>query len=248
MQDWIHTDASLHFVQMQPELLAAADAAKLAARQRPSLMPLLGDSSIPCVSCGLWHAYAGNPGRAFHESPRGRVRAAVERLLECNPGSRTVVVTGHSLGGALATLCAFDLLAAGSVMHVTLVSFAAPRVFNVGFRDATRALIEAGKLDSLRVTNSEDIIPRLGARVLGNFHPAGPSLILDPTNADAPLRYYQEVEKADKAPLPLPDPAAHTMHATYLSGTATPRRPSVTVPITANWPVPPHSIRNAKPR
>ena len=70
-----------------------------------------------------------------------------------------VVVTGHSLGGALCTLCAYDLLHSVGVDGeapirqqggVTLVSFAAPRMFNRAFQEAMEAMRASSKLAALR--------------------------------------------------------------------------------------------------
>lgn len=77
-------------------------------------MPLLTHDPRPCATLGAWRAYAGDsPTRAASDaSPRQRVRRALETALRQFPRSR-VVITGHSLGGGLAAVCAYDLLWCG---------------------------------------------------------------------------------------------------------------------------------------
>jgi len=81
-------------------------------------MPFLSSARDPCATLGVWRAYAGTDGRCrAGASPRQRVRVALEKALRDYPRSR-VVVTGHSLGGGLAALCAFDLLASCQVVVI----------------------------------------------------------------------------------------------------------------------------------
>ena len=74
--------------------------------------------------------------RRERDGPRARVSRAVERLLAEMPQSR-LLIAGHSLGGALATLCAYDLLstsaAARKARHVAMP--AVPRLLVGGLRD-----------------------------------------------------------------------------------------------------------------
>lgn len=63
-------------------------------------------------------------------------------------------ITGHSLGGALAILCGYDLSESKSMVHYT---FGAPRVGNTLFTlDFNKAVPQ-----SMRVNNTEDLIPAL---------------------------------------------------------------------------------------
>ncbi|GIL50703.1 hypothetical protein Vafri_6817 [Volvox africanus] len=80
-----------------------------------------------------------------------------------------VVVTGHSLGGALATLAAYELAdrrtPARAVQKIAMYSFGAPRVGNKAFAEEFDRLVP----DAWRVTNSNDIIPSV-PRLMGYCH------------------------------------------------------------------------------
>jgi pimeloyl-ACP methyl ester carboxylesterase len=79
-----------------------------------------------------------------------------------------VYVTGHSLGGALATLFAAYAAAAlpdlvpGAV--VSCISFASPKVGSMSFRAAVQALERRGRLRCLRVANYQDLVTLLPDR------------------------------------------------------------------------------------
>jgi hypothetical protein len=80
-------------------------------------------------------------------------------------------VTGHSLGGALATIFAFQIAAESTLMEalnipspITCVNFASPMVGNLAFKKAFHVLERRGKIRCLRVTNSLDIVTRLPDR------------------------------------------------------------------------------------
>ncbi|GFR44840.1 hypothetical protein Agub_g6182, partial [Astrephomene gubernaculifera] len=80
-----------------------------------------------------------------------------------------VLVTGHSLGGALATLAAYELAErrtpARSRQSISLYTFGAPRVGNRAFAAEFDGLVP----DAWRVTNSNDIIPSV-PRLMGYCH------------------------------------------------------------------------------
>ncbi len=69
-----------------------------------------------------------------------------------------VLVTGHSLGGAIATLCAVDVqYNFGYRTSVEVYTYGAPRVGNAGFRDSYNRRLPR----SYRFVNGMDIVPAL---------------------------------------------------------------------------------------
>ena len=76
-----------------------------------------------------------------------------------------IMVTGHSLGGALSTLCALDLFSNIEIVlnSKTHYSFASPRVGNNEFVENYNSLVQG-----IRVNNTEDIIPQFPLIKMGN--------------------------------------------------------------------------------
>ncbi|KAG9446803.1 hypothetical protein H6P81_012931 [Aristolochia fimbriata] len=84
-----------------------------------------------------------------------------------------VYVTGHSLGGALATILTLELcsspMARLGVISVTMYNFGSPRVGNRRFVEVYNEKVK----DSWRVVNHRDIIPTV-PRLMGYCHVAQP--------------------------------------------------------------------------
>ncbi|KAL9367785.1 hypothetical protein Peur_038984 [Populus x canadensis] len=81
----------------------------------------------------------------------------------------SLTVTGHSLGGALALLNAYEAKTVIPDLFVSVISFGAPRVGNIAFKEK---LNELG-VKTLRVVVKQDIVPKLPGllnRMLNKFH------------------------------------------------------------------------------
>ena len=115
-----------------------------------------------------------------YDSVRVRVLAAVDDARGAGPRAAalgrndgagwSVCVTGHSLGGALATLCALELAASvrsgsRSSLSVSMVNFGSPRVGNAAFCRLYDSLVT----DSCRIVNGADAVPTVPA-LLGYRH------------------------------------------------------------------------------
>ncbi|KAH9245044.1 hypothetical protein BASA81_017500 [Batrachochytrium salamandrivorans] len=84
-----------------------------------------------------------------------------------HPGFK-LVFTGHSLGGALASLAAADYVnrESGDTSYVSVYSYGEPRIGNLEWADWFDSL----SLTSYRVTSQGDPVPRLPPHMLGYRH------------------------------------------------------------------------------
>ncbi|KAI9716541.1 MAG: hypothetical protein M1812_005272 [Candelaria pacifica] len=99
---------------------------------------------------------------AWEESETGIVKNLVKAMEEYK--GYQVVITGHSLGGGVATLAAVDIRAN---ISAELYTFGAPKVGNQHFVD----LVEASSTKNYRITNSGDPVIRLPPRYYNHFQP-----------------------------------------------------------------------------
>mmetsp|Transcript_18296 Transcript_18296/g.33632 ORF Transcript_18296/g.33632 Transcript_18296/m.33632 type:complete len:426 (-) Transcript_18296:235-1512(-) len=97
-----------------------------------------------------------------HAKLRDTVLAKMqESLAACSSSSRIAdkpilaLVVGHSLGGALATLLAYTVALHGC--ETRCVTWGAPRVGDIDFRDAYRAVVPS----TVRFVNRSDPVPRV---------------------------------------------------------------------------------------
>eukprot|EP00698_Gefionella_okellyi_P006550 TRINITY_DN15881_c0_g1_i1.p1 TRINITY_DN15881_c0_g1~~TRINITY_DN15881_c0_g1_i1.p1 ORF type:complete len:301 (+),score=55.55 TRINITY_DN15881_c0_g1_i1:124-903(+) len=120
-------------------------------------------TSYPAVSGGIvaegfWDSYQTLlPG----------ISSSVSSLLQ---QYSNVLITGHSLGGALAALMGLDYFAANNqASGVTLITFGQPRVGN----NAVATFMSNTIPSVWRVTHAEDPVPHVPMEVLGYWHAAG---------------------------------------------------------------------------
>ena len=86
----------------------------------------------------------------------------LERLYAESPSRRKykIYVTGHSLGGALATLFGYYASCSSTLpVPITVVSVASPRVGNLSFAKSFVELESKGRLRHLRIANHKDPVP-----------------------------------------------------------------------------------------
>jgi len=94
-------------------------------------------------------------------------RAATEDPpAEVDPGGLPIVVTGHSLGGALATLLVADLTA-NTPLKPQAWTFASPNVGDASFAARYGALSTV----SWRIYNQVDVVPYFPVDVFDNYQP-----------------------------------------------------------------------------
>lgn len=117
-------------------------------------------------------------------SARDQLLYAIKELVNRykNEGELSIVCTGHSLGAALATLSAFDIVENGLAkldektdIQVTSVVFGSPQVGNKEFKER---LDSHQNLRVLHVKNKPDVIPLYPTGILGYVN-VGQELLID---------------------------------------------------------------------
>lgn len=122
----------------------------------------------------------------------------------------SITVVGHSMGAALATLNAMDIVANGhncpagqpeKACQVTVFAFASPKVGDQKFKEFYDSLNREKKLHALGIFNAVDIVPNLPPV---NFEHVGEQLIVDSrkstylkTVAEAGLNYFGIVHQLE---------------------------------------------------
>ncbi|XP_048337394.2 phospholipase A1-Igamma2, chloroplastic [Ziziphus jujuba] len=132
----------------------------------------VSSNKIPCpdpsvkVEYGFLDLYTDKDEscRFCKYSAREQILTEIKRLLQKYSNEEvSITVTGHSLGSALATLSAYDIvetglnvLPDGRVVPVSVFSFSGPRVGNVRFKERAESL----GLKVLRVVAVNDPVPK----------------------------------------------------------------------------------------
>jgi triacylglycerol lipase len=82
------------------------------------------------------------------------------------PGVKRIAICGHSLGAALAVLCAADMQAAFPDRQVEVILFGCPRVGNRNFCEHYNRVVP----NTLRVENGNDIVTKVPPKIFGYRH------------------------------------------------------------------------------
>lgn len=95
--------------------------------------------------------------QAYHNTTlRERVITAAMGTLRHRP-DLGVIVTGHSMGGAMASFCSLDLAVNFEVTDLKVITFGQPRIGNSIFAAAYGILVP----NAVRMTHAHDIVPHL---------------------------------------------------------------------------------------
>jgi triacylglycerol lipase len=114
----------------------------------------------------------GRVHEGFDEAHASVIEEVIEQI---GKGSRhrRIIVSGHSLGGALAMLCALQLWDCGIVVDA-VYTFGAPRVGNGSFTRHYNANLHD---ETYRIENQDDPVPYLPPWLMGYRH-AGTEVLL----------------------------------------------------------------------
>lgn len=130
---------------------------------------------------GFVHAYS---------AMRGRILSEVRRELRGPSPPVDLITTGHSMGGALAMLCALDIASAAESGHLATVprlrsyTFAAPRVGDAAFAEAFEGIFHTAS-DHWALQLGDDAVPHLPFAAWGFIHPDGVGLLPPAESGDS---------------------------------------------------------------
>ncbi|CAN8244058.1 unnamed protein product [Cochlearia groenlandica] len=95
---------------------------------------------------------------AYHNTTvRPAVLGAVKQAKKSYGANIDIMVTGHSMGGAMAAFCGLDLVVNEGVEKVQVMTFGQPRVGNAAFASYYSLLVP----NTFRITHDHDIVPHL---------------------------------------------------------------------------------------
>jgi len=103
-----------------------------------------------------------------YQAVEDQIQAAVANITHYYP-NLPLVVTGHSLGAALSTLCGADLMVQFPYLNITVWNFGNPRVGNDGWSSYYSSLPIR---TTWRVVNQRDIVPSVPYEWMGFYHEA----------------------------------------------------------------------------
>uniref|UniRef100_A0ACD5WVV3 Uncharacterized protein n=2 Tax=Avena sativa TaxID=4498 RepID=A0ACD5WVV3_AVESA len=109
--------------------------------------------------------YPNMPGAKVHTGFYSAYNNTILRLVITNAvrkarnlyGDISIIVTGHSMGGAMASFCALDIAISLGSDDVHLMTFGQPRIGNAVFASYFAEIVP----NTIRVTHEHDIVPHL---------------------------------------------------------------------------------------
>ncbi|NJO41805.1 MAG: lipase family protein [Cyanobacteria bacterium CRU_2_1] len=135
----------------------------------------------------VWSSKLPKEMKKYYPNVRWFGSLGISDVLHNLPKNITLYVTGHSLGGALATLAAFHAKEYHS--DVQLYTFGSPRVVNQAFAQKINQRL-VGQI--YRVVNHVDIVPRIPA--LFGYHHVGQLIYFNKLGVQRPLNRRELVD------------------------------------------------------
>ncbi|MFZ5988630.1 MAG: lipase family protein, partial [Bacillota bacterium] len=104
--------------------------------------------------------------RGFYRAYKD-IKVEIEQLIK-DSWTKKIFLTGHSLGGALASICALDLIKTCNSKWINgIYTFGAPRCFD---KNKAKIYDELYGDRTYRVVNNNDIVTRIPTRLMGFSH------------------------------------------------------------------------------
>ncbi|KAI8056369.1 Alpha/Beta hydrolase protein [Thamnidium elegans] len=119
-----------------------------------------------------------------------KVVTLLMRLCGTMPSHYKIVIIGYSLGGAVASLCAYSLRSTKILMDrpITVCSIHSPRVGNKAFLNS----LSEQDVKTIRITHHKDLMAHLPPRTSGLLHTGDATIILPVTESDKNAGYLLE--------------------------------------------------------
>jgi len=113
--------------------------------------------------------------RSYNNSAlRMNVIGAVLMMMDKHPEA-PVHVVGHSLGGAMASICALEMKLVLGVSDGRVTTFGSPRVGNDRFQEVFNSVLQYSR----RFTHNNDIVPSVPTQFMGFQHVATEVFVVD---------------------------------------------------------------------
>ncbi|OAD73397.1 hypothetical protein PHYBLDRAFT_168755 [Phycomyces blakesleeanus NRRL 1555(-)] len=115
-----------------------------------------------------------------------KVATLLMRVCHATPAHYKVVILGHSLGGAVAALCASSLVSTRLLVDrsVTLCTINSPRVGNRAFVNH----LTAQNIKTIRITYPSDLMAHLPPRTSGLVHAGSTTVLMAPVDSTCDMQ------------------------------------------------------------
>jgi len=94
------------------------------------------------------------------------VRSLIHSVIKENPNISKIVVAGHSLGGALSSLCSVDINYNFQEKDITCITLGSPRAGNRAFVTSYNKRVPK----TYRIVNGDDIVCKVPLIIMGFIH------------------------------------------------------------------------------